>query len=472
MAYLRKRYKEILERIDKELKLPSDWEFFVKKEAEKDNLIIKTNGVCICGNCKTEFKSNKKINETDQCPRCKNYYLIKRNNCKWYNFEPRVLVLLDRLDNNWVIRLFELQSRYSNKKIYHSQAVEYGRRILFEDLNFVNNRVYCGMYRTEMVKTYGEIKTWRLYHSGYQKLYAHGKLFYKNLKGLFQDTEYKYSQLWTLAKKEDDIDIVYYLQNNFPSTELLIKMGLYKLALCPKTFNKQGGFQQRFGINKEYYRFMKKYNIDIDELNVLKLYKKKDINKIRYLKQFRLDHLTKIAKYVSLDEFIIFSQSNVKFDMELYSDYIGFLEDLELDLKDKKYLFPEDIKAEHDKYQMQVKVRRNEITKKKIAKRYEELEKNTFSNNNFFIKPAKNIEELEDESRQQKNCVRTYAGSYSKGECDIYFMREIDRPDKSLVTVEVKENKVVQSRIKYNNAVNKTQKQFLDIWQETILNAA
>lgn len=472
MAYLRKRYKEILERIDKELKLPRDWEFFVKKEAEKDNLIIKTNGVCICGNCKTEFKSNKKINEIDQCPKCKNYYLIKRNNCKWYDFEPRTLVLLDRLDNNWVIRLFELQSRYYNKKIYHSEAVEYGRRILFDDLNFVNNRVYCSMYGTESVRVYEKMRTWRLYHSGYQKLYACGKLFDKNLKKLFKDTEYKYSQLWTLAKKEDDIDIVYYLRNNLPSTELLIKMGLYKLALCPVTFNKKGGFQQRFGIDKEYYKFMKKYNIDIDELNVLRLYKKKDINKIRYLKQFRLEHLTKVAKYMSLDDFIEFLQSKDYFDMDLYIDYIGFLEDLDLDLKNKEYLFPEDIKAEHDKYQIQVEIKNDEITKEKIKKRYEELNKNTFFNKIFIIKPAKSIEDLEDESKQQKNCVRTYAERYSKGECDIYFMREIDRPDKSLVTVEVQDNKVVQSRIKHNNAVNKTQKQFLDIWQETILNAA
>ena len=36
MAYLKVKYKKILERIDKELKLPKGWKNFVRKETEKD----------------------------------------------------------------------------------------------------------------------------------------------------------------------------------------------------------------------------------------------------------------------------------------------------------------------------------------------------------------------------------------------------------------------------------------------------
>lgn len=133
---------------------------------------------------------------------------------------------------------------------------------------------------------------------------------------------------------------------------------------------------------------MKKYNIDIDELNILKLYKKQDIEKIKYLKKFNLDHLIKISKYMTLDRFIEFEKSKEYFDMHMYYDYIGFLEDLELDLKNKKYLFPEDIREEHDKYQKQVKIRNKEITRKNIEKRYKKLEKNRFSNNKYFIIPV------------------------------------------------------------------------------------
>lgn len=374
MSYLRKMYSDKIEQIDKELKFPKGWNYFVKGEAKKDNLIIKTKGKCICGNCKTEFKSKKKINEIEKCPKCKKEYLIKKSNCMWHDFEDRTLVLLDKLDEDWIIRLFVIKSRYANGVMHHSKEIEYGRVILPENLNFVNNRLYCGMYGCEKVREYVSIAKWRQYHNGYGELGTAGKLFSNNLKELFKDTQYKYSELWTLAKKEN-IDITYYLKNNFKSTEMLIKLGLYKLALCPKTFNRQGSFEKIFGIGKQYYQFMKKYNIDIDELNVLKLYKKKDIEKIKYLKQFRLNHLTKISKYIDLDKFIEFSKSTKNFDMGIYVDYIGFLEDLELDLKNKKYLFPKDIMAEHDKYQFQVNIRGDEITKKNITKRYEELKK-------------------------------------------------------------------------------------------------
>ena len=472
MAYLLKKYRVLLEKIDRDLKLPTGWNSFVKKETEKHSLIIKTKGKCTCCNCNTEFKSKKKINDVEKCPKCKGEYLIKRSNYKWHEFEPRRLVLLDKLEDRWIIRLFEIHSNYRNGKMHHTGAIEYGRVDVSNDLNFVNNRVYCGMYGTEKVRTYEDIKSWRLYHSGYRKLSVSGKLFYKNLKELFKETEYKYSQLWTLAKKEDNIDIIYYLKNNLPGTEFLIKMGLYKLALCPKTFNKKGCFENRFGINKEYYYFMKKYNLDIDELSILKLYKKKNIERIKYLKQFKQHHLDKISKYMSLDTFIEFAQNKERFDIGIYSDYIGFLEDLELDLKNKKYLFPDDIKLEHDKYQAQVEVRGDEIIKKRIAKRYKELQRNIFSNNIYLIKPAGSIKELEDESKQQKNCVRTYAKKYSRGDCDIYFMREKNKPDTSLVTVEVNNNRIVQSRTKCNNSITKIQKRFLDKWEETILNAA
>lgn len=472
MSYLKKEYRDLLKKMDKELKLPKDWSRFVKKEAEKDNFLIKTKGICTCGNCKYEFKSNKKINELEKCPKCKKVYLIKRSNFKWHVFNPRTLVLLDRLNENWVIRLFEIQSRYADGEIRHSKAAEYGRIIPFKNLHFVNNRVCCGIWGSESVNVYAKITKWRQYHSGYRRLYAGGKLYHGNLKKLFKNTEYEYSQVWTLAKREDDIDIIYYLKNNLQSTEMLIKLGFYKLALCPQTFNKKGCFEKRFGVDKSFYSFMKKYNLDIDELQVLKLYKKRNIENVRYLKQFRQEHLTKIAKYMCLDKFVDFVKKEKKFDINMYYDYLGFLEELELDIKNKIYLFPVNVKEEHDKYEKQVKIKRDEITKKNIEKRYIELEKNKFSDNKYFIVPAKSLNELEDESKQQVNCVRTYAERYSKGNCDIYFMREKKTPEKSLVTVEVKNNKVVQSKIKYNKDVNRSQKNFLGKWENQILNAA
>lgn len=76
---------------------------------------------------------------------------------------------------------------------------------------------------------------------------------------------------------------------------------------------------------------------------------------------------------------------------------------------------------------------------------------------------------MQDESKQQSNCVRTYAEKYAQGTCDIYFMRDVTKPKKSLVTVEVKNNKVVQSRIKCNKSPNEKQLEFLKNWERNVL---
>ena len=70
----------------------------------------------------------------------------------------------------------------------------------------------------------------------------------------------------------------------------------------------------------------------------------------------------------------------------------------------------------------------------------------------------------------QNNCVRTYNFRYANREVDLYFMRLLSNINKSLVTIEVKNNVVVQCRIKNNRLPSKEQKLFIDKWQNTVLN--
>ena len=68
MAYMKKEYRDLIERMNKKMTIPNGWYKFVKKVAEKQNFIVKSKGVCTCKNCNTEFKSNKKVNEYEKCP--------------------------------------------------------------------------------------------------------------------------------------------------------------------------------------------------------------------------------------------------------------------------------------------------------------------------------------------------------------------------------------------------------------------
>ena len=251
-------------------------------------------------------------------------------------------------------------------------------------------------------------------------------------------------------------------------------MKLYNLALRADELRNKGSFQEIFGVSKDYYPFMKKNNITYLQLKLLRLLQEKDIKKIKYLQHFvsygdSISDLEEISNYISLNRFIKYSKMhhrNVR--TYLYKDYLRFAKMLGLDLKNNRYAFPKNLKEEHDKLEKQYEIQSKVLVQKAIKRRGKELSKYKYKNNKFIILPAPNLKALQDESKQQNNCVRTYAD----GTCDIYFMRDIQNPKKSLVTVEVKNNKVVQSRIKNNNDPNEKQLKFLDSWENIILKGA
>ena len=245
-------------------------------------------------------------------------------------------------------------------------------------------------------------------------------------------------------------------------------MKLYNLAQKPYEFKNFGSFQKIFGISKDYYDFMKKYNITYAQLKILKLFKEKDIKKIRHLENYisygsDMTDLEEISEYISLNRFIKYSKKcQKKVDTYLYKDYLRFAKILGFDLKNNKYAFPKNLREEHDKLSNQYKIQNKKIICDLIKKRGKELSSNKYQNKKFIIFPALSIESLKDESKQQNNCVQTYAEKYATGTCDIYFMRDINKPKKSLVTIEVKNNSVVQSRIKNNDDPNKKQLEFIN----------
>lgn len=477
MGYIKKKHREILDDIDcrYNYNIPSNWDDFVNEVASKHhNLIIKkAKNKCICTNCKHEFVTIKKAKQYEKCPNCKNTYLIKRSNLKNYIFE-NIAILVDKVNTQLVLRLFEIRSNYDNRNLNYSFTVssaEYARMLPLEyNCTFVNDRASRnqGPIHVYHISNPGK---WRLY-TRYYGLSSKGFIYTDNLKDILQDTEYKYSMIWELAKNKKYFDIEEVLKNAKYSNkiELLIKAKLYNLAFEVNRFYHTGKFESTFGVSKALYPFMKKYDITYNQLEILQLLQEPNIKKIRYLEKYRVDTLQEICKYININRFLKYAKLHRgKVDTYLYKDYLKFASELGYDLKSNKYAFPENLKKEHDKMEVQYEVHNKAELNSSILKRHKILEKNIFKSKTFIIRPAHTIEELEIESKQQHNCVRTYAENYAKGICDIYFMRNIDKPNRSLVTVEVKDNKVVQSRIKYNNLPNKKQEAFLSKWEQKVL---
>lgn len=485
MGYIKVAHREILRQIDNCSSFPKGWDKFVDKQAEYHNLVIKSKkNQCYCTNCKNTFISKNKVNQEVKCPNCHNKYLIKRSNLRHYQFKD-YLSILDKVNDTFIVRYFELKTTIDTLHEHHSSVVEFAREIpnnnWYRDV-FVNERVSkcqgcIHIYHGD--SNYFYPVKWREYTRNYS-LIDYSIVFPNNIKKLLKKTIYQYSCIWDIAKHCTYIDLPKLISNkhDIGKTELLAKMKLYNLALRADEFRNKGSFQEVFGVSKDYYPFMKKNNITYLQLKLLRLLEEKDIKKIKYLQHFvsygdNISDLEEISNYISLNRFIKYAKMHhKKVKTYLYKDYLRFAKVLGLDLKNNRYAFPKNLKEEHDKLEKQYEIQSKVLVQKAIKKRGKELSMYKYKNNKFIILPAPNLKALQDESKQQNNCVRTYAEKYASGDCDIYFMRDIKKPKKSLVTVEVKDNKVIQCRIKCNNNPNQTQLDFLNEWEKNILRKA
>lgn len=82
-----------------------------------------------------------------------------------------------------------------------------------------------------------------------------------------------------------------------------------------------------------------------------------------------------------------------------------------------------------------------------------------------FIYPD-STDDIKDEAVSQNNCVASYIKRVIDGECHILFLRYKDSPDKSLVTIEVRNGKIVQARQKFNDPITQEQQEVVDKWNK------
>lgn len=470
--YIKKKDRELFKELDNNLFMPDRWKTFIQEVSVKNRLIIKEGKKYSCTNCHTIFDSKENINEYCKCPNCKNIYLVKSTKLKCYDFKNE-LAILDKYLDYYIVRMFRLSTIYKNNQ-FTNYYYEYGRRIY--DSNYieideiVNENVVGtigGMFPSYRDK-YSQ--NWRYFRS-YSSYLPYDFYYYPyNLEKLLSKrTELKYSQLWELVKHVE-CNLIYLIKNYNPSIELLTKLKLYNLALCPKTFVSKKTFEERFiGLPKEYLPFIQEYNLDIDELLILSYLKFRDINYIHRYMYMNEEDLRFLKERVNLKTLVEKTDFGLNSRFYEYRDYLDIAKKLKLNLKDKRILYPKNIKTAHDKLLKEYKQKKDKRINNSIKKRCEQLKENEFHNNRYIIFPAQDLDSLIDESSQQNNCVRTYAERIAEGKCDIYFMRKLKQKGKSLVTVEVKENKIVQKRTKNNEVTSKDQDKFLNIWENRIL---
>lgn len=101
-----------------------------------------------------------------------------------------------------------------------------------------------------------------------------------------------------------------------------------------------------------------------------------------------------------------------------------------------------------------------EFSEEKFKARIDKSMEKTFDDYKFIYPSC--TQDIKDEAVQQNNCVASYIDKVIDGACHILFLRYKDSPDKSLVTIEVRNGKIVQALQRYNTPLTKEQQEVVN----------
>lgn len=483
----RKKIDELMKKIDN-TKKPKHWRKFINKNTTGHNIILKFGNRAFCTHCQKYFDKNVFVHpyKKEKCKWCGNEYYVRNNNIKNFTF-LKDIAFYTKVDDKVVLRIFEIESKYDYKtKTFKHNLQEFARFVPNMGI-IINNAVSFYMWNQKIWHN-TKIKKWHIY-TGNRILYEM-PIYPYNKRELFKNTPLQYAPIKEFKEEYGYYDKFQILQvASYQSFELLWKMGLHRLSLHSKFFNKKGNFEKRFGVPKSFLKFMVENNIDFEDYKILKLiqkpnmkliqqYRRYDYNYLSFMKKQGLiddlDILQKfyrdssilrdISKYVPIKKFIKY-EKGVK-NIYIYADYLKMAEILGYSIKSKKRLFPYQLKAWHDKLSKKIEIAEDMKTQFAIYMRYLELSKYTYEDNKYIIFPATSVDDIKEEGINQGNCVATnYLRPYFEKETEIFFARKLEDVTKSFITLEYKNGRVVQKELPHHDR-NFTDEQlaFIDKW--------
>ena len=398
------------------------------------------------------------------------------NDIKEYQENSKFFVF-DIVDGEVLIYIFRVDTCYYNHRMYVPYQIN---KISIEEVYYVlNNKLVNLLNNSEVLfedysKEMDDSYNYDLLDIFDLQVVNH-YLYTDNLCELQRTLLYKYTFIWKLKN--------FFMDNNFTLSSLtyypicckqfeyLVKMKLYRLAATgPDVVKFDKNFKNTFGVDKKYYSFMKDIDISVSQLNALRICPTTNIDLINFISTdtFLFEEL---SEYVKVDKIkTYFEKEKLDYhNIYEYYDYIRCCKYLSLNMEDKNILFPKEFIRAHDKITGEIVI----ATDPKINERIHTLSNllllNKYEDDKYVIFPAVSVESLIDESSQMSNCVRNYCLDVSNNECQIYFMRYKDNLSKSLITIEVRDGKIVQARAKYNELPGEDEMKILKKWERDII---
>lgn len=180
----------------------------------------------------------------------------------------------------------------------------------------------------------------------------------------------------------------------------------------------------------------------------------------------------KISKWVPLAKALNYLLNQENMSCSDYGDYLDECNQLGMDMKNKKVLFPADLAGAHRETSMKCKIEADRLTVENFARFEKEITAmdTPYIYGDYFIRPAASPDELRKESQELKHCVRTYVNKVARGDAAILFIRKSTEPDKPLFTLELNsERKIIQCRGLKNCSYPEEVGELIEHWKKDIV---
>jgi hypothetical protein len=498
-----KRETEIIDNRMKEIKkLPADFEKWVGDVVLDFSRYIyyrRKSKRLILGHCTTcrqdvqfqitkdEQQEHVRHNGHGQCPNCHKNVIFKATGRTAQHADTATAALMQKTQTGFAIRSFKVTKIYSD----HYSEPELHICELVRD--FYEGRDIVSYEYAEFRQT-GKIR-WRNSKNEFRLDYA--CLYFRNVRKVLANTEFRYCGLQELAKNVDCFDVYGYLNAyvHNPAYEYLVKLRLYRLT----AENSRGGanrallnfkgksYREVLGVDKDSLRQLQRLNAGVEQYRLVKsayiagaTMTDEQVTELQQMgisgadiePLLRVTTAGKIIRYVTqcLDMWEAaesrWSYRTRQADIAgFWTDYLNNCVLLGYDLKSDFVLFPRDLKTAHNEVMSRVKSNKAELMNNAIATLFESLQNRyNFVRKDLCVRVPKSADEIVAEGHILRHCVGvgSYIEDMAKGKLLILFVRRMENLDEPFFTLEVKDGLIIQCRGNGNMGMTEEVKKFAD----------
>lgn len=171
------------------------------------------------------------------------------------------------------------------------------------------------------------------------------------------------------------------------------------------------------------------------------------------------------------DRSVFIDYERLRIIKRTYFDYIGMRQQRGYDLNNSVFLFPNDLRQEHDRMVEEINTLAIEKREAEVNMKYPQIKssyrrlrnKYFYEDDRYIIRPARDAAEIVKEGRILHHCVGgdTYLEKHNEGDSIILFLREKALPETPYITIEIAGEKIKQWYGAYDKKPDKTN---IDKW--------